>query len=176
MLLLMVIDAANAFVPPVLRARRMPLGHARHAAVASTAVVTPSANLVVTDLIAGDVITDTLLDVAVYTILFGVAALTIYSLFVTLQKSNDEYGGWTPRDDDDVIAASKARNLAPEERLRSGARYDPVTEQWTYPAPEKQGPTVGRATASAAPSSVDSSTNRYDRRMAKKQKQKRKKK
>jgi len=45
------------------------------------------------------VVTDTLLDIAVYLLLAGVAGLTLYSLVVTLQKSNEEYGGWTPKDD-----------------------------------------------------------------------------
>ena len=45
--------------------------------------------------------TDTLLDLGVYALLAGVAGLTLYSVFVTLQKSNEEYGGWTPRDDEE---------------------------------------------------------------------------
>jgi len=112
------------------------------------------------------VVTDTLLDVFVYSLLLGVVALTVYSLVVTLQKSNEEYGGWTPRDDEEVLGA--ARN--PEQRLQSGARYDPVTEQWTYPDPAAVKPSakVGRAPSAAA--ADEEASNRYERRMRKKQK------
>ena len=110
------------------------------------------------------VVTDTLLDLAVYGLIAGVAALTIYSLVVTLQKSNEEYGGWSPRDDEDVKAAS----ADPSQRLRAGARYDPVTETWTYPEQPKQGAKVGRAPVAGG--AVDADGNRYDRRMRKKEK------
>lgn len=164
-LLLLFVPPARLYMPairPVLNTRHT----ARHAAITATSAASPLT--LVADLDTA-VITDTLLDIGVYTILFGVAALTIYSLVVTLQKSNEEYGGWTPRDDEDIS------QLSSQERLRPGARYDPVTEQWMYPAPaEKQGPQVGRADAvnTAASAGADSATNRYDRRMAKKRKRK----
>ena len=114
----------------------------------------------------GAVLTDTLLDIGVYTLLLGVAALTIYSLYVTLQQSNKEYGGWSPRDDQPVTPVEPRVN----ERLRPGAVYDPATEQWTYPATsDVEAPRVGRAKA-AAPSTGADGTNRYDRRAAKKRK------
>ena len=63
-----------------------------------------------------------------YALLALVVGLTIYSIFVTLQSSNEKYGGCTKdgREDD----------LRPEEysdsgdRLRPGAVYDPATDQW----------------------------------------------
>ena len=114
------------------------------------------------------VLTDTLLDIGVYGLLALVVALTLYSLVVTLQKSNEEYGGWTPRDDEEITQAARSD----DGRLRAGARYDPVTEQWTYPdAAEQRAAKVGRAPAAAASSpAADDPTNRYDRRMLKKRK------
>ena len=97
-----------------------------------------------------------------------VAGLTIYSIVVTLQKSNEEYGGWTPRDEEDVGLAARGD----VQRMGSGARYDPVTDQWTYPTPEEKAATtakVGRAPA-AAGAAADSDSNRYERRMLKKRK------
>ena len=115
-------------------------------------------------------VTDTILDVLVYGLIAGVAGLTLYSIVVTLQASNDQYGGWTKQDDDDVQGGMLER---PSSSLVSGARYDPVTESWTYPTAEEQAAKakVGRAPA-AAPAE---SANRYERRIAKKQKQKKKK-
>ena len=117
-------------------------------------------------------VVDTLLDVGVYTLILLVAALTIYSLVVTLQKSNEEYGGWTPRDDEEVASAARGD----DGRLRAGARYDPVTEQWTYPdAAEQQKAKVGRAPAAGAAAGADSDAgNRYERRMLKKEKKREK--
>lgn len=117
------------------------------------------------------VFTDTLLDVGVYSLLFLVVALTVYSLVVTLQKSNDEYGGWTPRDDEEVSRAARSD----DGRLRAGARYDPITEQWTYPDAQQSTAKVGRAPTAASGVADADSGNRYEKRMMKKQKQKQKK-
>ncbi len=121
----------------------------------------PAAQLPTSFITAVDsgVVTDTLLDVAVYTLLAGIAALTIYSIYVTLQKSNEEYGGWTPRDDQEVPSESGAS--------RPGAIYDPVTEKWTYPTEEDPTPAarIGRA-----PNAPADGPNRYERRTAKRQK------
>jgi hypothetical protein len=113
------------------------------------------------------VVTDTLLDLAVYGLLFGVAALTLYSIVVTLQASNDQYGGWTKQDDEDVMSGSLDQ---PTSRLQSGARYDPTTDTWTYPTPEEQAAKAKVGRAPSAASQADEATNRYDRRMAKKRK------
>ena len=111
---------------------------------------------------AGSVsVTDTLLDLGVYTLLAGVVALTAYSLYVTLDQSNKEYGGWTPKDefDDGTIKDTSG--------IRKNARYDPMTEQWTYMSEEeKAAPRVGR---SPAPAAADGA-NRYTKRMEKKRK------
>eukprot|EP00325_Prymnesiales_sp_UTEX-LB-985_P029664 CAMPEP_0174724038 /NCGR_PEP_ID=MMETSP1094-20130205/42556_1 /TAXON_ID=156173 /ORGANISM="Chrysochromulina brevifilum, Strain UTEX LB 985" /LENGTH=201 /DNA_ID=CAMNT_0015925187 /DNA_START=30 /DNA_END=635 /DNA_ORIENTATION=- len=111
------------------------------------------------------VVTDTILDLAVYSLLAGVVALSVFSIVVTLQRSNEEYGGWTPRDDEDLSGPTDSLSGG---RLRPGAVYDPVTDKWTYPtkAPETSGPRVGRAPAS----NDDETANRYDRRMEKKRK------
>ena len=121
------------------------------------------------------VVTDTLLDLAVYSLLAGVVALTLYSIVVTLQASNEQYGGWTKKDDDEVMSGSLGQDK-PVSRLQSGARYDPVTDTWTYPTPEEQAnrAKVGRAPTASSTDS-DAATNRYDRRMAKKRKQAQKK-
>ena len=109
-------------------------------------------------------VVDTLLDVAVYALLLGVVGLTLYSLYVTLDDRNKEYGGWVKKEDEDLPAPSSS----PSNRLRSGAVYDPATEQWTYPTKAAVAPRVGRA------ASADDAAggNRYERRMEKKQKQK----
>ena len=93
------------------------------------------------------VVTDTLLDVAVYTLLAGVAALTVYSVVVTLQSSNEKYGGWTRPDDEDLADAA-VTGRQPGDRLRPGAVYDPATDQWTYPKAEPPSARVGRAPSS----------------------------
>ena len=117
------LDSALAYVPAVSAVRfptRAPIvQHSRHAAPRATALPFSAALAEVES--GGGVITDTLLDVAVYGILASVAGLTVYSLVVTLQKSNEEYGGWTPRDDEEVKAAS----TDPSQRLRAGARGAP---------------------------------------------------
>merc|ERR1712224_516778 len=105
------------------------------------------------------------LDIGVYGVLAGVVGLTLYSLVVTLQQSNDKYGGCTPeqaRKREEVLNSPKTGDL-----LQSGAVYGPVTEQWTYPKPvkEKASARVGRDEAGGA------AGNRYDRRMQKKRKQ-----
>jgi len=113
------------------------------------------------------VVTDTLLDIAVYLLLAGVAGLTLYSLVVTLQKSNEEYGGWTPKDDEAVAGG----DLANSGGFKKGAVYDPTTDQWTYPSADEAATRVGRAPAQGtAAGGADDGTNRYDRRMAKKRK------
>ena len=107
-------------------------------------------------------VVDTLLDVAVYALLLGVVALTLYSLYVTLDQRNKEYGGWVKKEDDELLDTS-ARG--PNDRLRSGAVYDPVTEQWTYPTKAtKAAARVGRAPAA----DEEVGGNRYERRMVKK--------
>ncbi len=112
---------------------------------------------------------DTLLDLAVYALLLGVVALTLYSLYVTLDQRNKEYGGWVKKEDDDLLMDSSARG--PNDRLRSGAVYDPVTEQWTYPTKAtKAAARVGRA----QPADEQAGGNRYERRMEKRQKAKQK--
>ena len=122
-------------------------------------------------------VTDTLLDLGVYALLAGVVALTLYSIAVTLQKSNEEYGGWTPRDDEDV---NKAASQGGGYGMRGpGSVYDPATDTWsTKPLDDATVKAkVGRAPTPASSPGADGSeaTNRYDRRMAKKRKQKRKK-
>ena len=115
---------------------------------------------------------DTILDIGVYALLLGVVGLTLYSLYVTLDQSNKEYGGWVKKEDD--ISPSTSRG-GPVDRYRSGAVYDPVTEAWTMPDTSnspKAGASVGRAPSADA----DDAGNRYERRMAKKQKQKQQKK
>ena len=180
MLSLLLTNPCVAYVPS---ARPALLHHAalhhRHPAVTADAssLVDASATFAPSLLLADDSefsMMDTVADIAVYTILFLVAGLTLYSVVVTLQKSNDEYGGWTPRDDEEVA------NLQSGDagRLQSGARYDPVTEQWTYPSPEEQKAKakVGRAPA-APPGTVEAAeqgANRYDKRMLKKRKKQQK--
>ena len=110
-------------------------------------------------------VVDTILDVAVYSLLFGVAALTVYSLYVTLNEANKTQGGWTKRDDQ--VADTPAPTSAPQ-RLRKGARYDPATDQWTYPTEEE------KLVELKSSGNVVASSNRYDRRAEKKQKKKRK--
>lgn len=159
---------ASAYVAPSPRRGAIPLARAARRLGVSP-VCEAEAELAGGAAGAGDglsatVVTDTLLDLGVYTILFSVVALTLYSLFVTLQKSNEEYGGWTPRDDEDITSLAAT---PPSERLRPGAKYDPVTDTWTYPQPEERtGAKVGRAPAAAM---EDSNSNRYERRAAKKQ-------
>lgn len=115
----------------------------------------------------GSTLTDTLLDIGVYGILALVVLLTGYSLIVTLQKSNEEYGGWTPRDDEEFQSAASSDPIG----RPSGARYDPVTEQWTYPEQGDKKAKVGRAPAGmGAPAASSDDGNRYDRRMLKKRK------
>ena len=174
--------APISYVPSARPALRLaPLHHRRHAAVAADASLPPpcAASLPPTLLVAdGDFsVMDTIADIAVYSILALVAGLTLYSIVVTLQKSNEEYGGWTPRDDEEVA------NLQSDDgagRLKSGARYDPVTDQWTYPSPEEQKAQakVGRAPAAAAPpgtvEAAEQGANRYDKRMLKKRKKQQK--
>jgi hypothetical protein len=60
---------------------------------------------------AGTVLTDTILDLAVYSLLFGVVALTVYSLYVTLDESNNTQGGWTK-------AEGEARKPTPTPKVK----------------------------------------------------------
>ena len=169
LLLLPLVSQALAYTAPCRvcgpAMRKWPV-QPRHAAVradegAVAQAVAPAA------LPEGSTLTDTLLDLGVYSLIALVAGLTVYSIIVTLQKTNDDYGGWTPRDDQDLMPPNDG---SPESRLRSGARYDPVKDEWTYPtAGSQQGAKVGRAPA-AAPAADDDPSNRYDRRMAKKRK------
>lgn len=107
------------------------------------------------------VITDTVLDLAVYALLASVVGLTLYSVFVTLQRSNEEYGGWVAKEDEDLGMTKRSGN-----RLRPGAVYDPVTDQWTYPE-KVSTPKVGRAPVGGA--ADEAAGNRYERRMEKKE-------
>jgi len=111
-------------------------------------------------------IVDTILDVAVYSLILGVVGLTIYSLYVTLDESNKAQGGWTKKE-------AAARKAAPTptpapQRLPKGARYDPATDQWTYPTEQE------RAAEVKASGNVVSASNRYERRAEKRVKKKRK--
>jgi len=147
-------------------------------------------------LLLADVMTDTLLDVGVYTLLAGVAGLTIYSvraprrvggrtrgcvfaaavynhpprlspqMFVTVDEGNRVAGGWQKRvGDDEPDYTPRPGDTVPtdvESRLRSGAVYDPATDEWTF---KDAGPTAksggggGGAGAGAA-----EDYNRYERR------------
>mmetsp|Transcript_31961 Transcript_31961/g.79571 ORF Transcript_31961/g.79571 Transcript_31961/m.79571 type:complete len:172 (-) Transcript_31961:431-946(-) len=109
---------------------------------------------------------DTLLDIGVYTLLFGVVALTLYSIFVTLDETNKSQGGWTKRDEAEELKPPSPG--AGPARLQKGARYDPATEQWTYPSEEQL------AAEAKASGGVVSEANRYERRAEKRQKKKRK--
>ena len=109
-------------------------------------------------------IVDTILDLGVYALLLGVVSLTIYSLYVTLDANNKKYGGWAVGEDQEVGSPIDTQNTSG--RLRSGAVYDPVTEQWTYPEKNAASPRVGRA-----PVSTKEDGNRYERRMEKRRKQ-----
>lgn len=105
-------------------------------------------------------IVDTVLDIAVYTLLAGVLALTLYSLYATLGQANKDYGGWTKKDGQPDAIKPPSSDAG---GYRKGARYDPVTDQWTYPT--KEAPV-----ASASAASTDPDNNRYGRRLQKKQK------
>lgn len=110
-------------------------------------------------------LTDTLADLAVYSLLFGVVALTIYSLVVTLDESNKAQGGWTKPDE--TIKKEPTPTQTPM-RLRKGARYDPSTDEWTYPTEEEL------SAESKASKAAESESNRFKRRADKKLKKKRK--
>ena len=112
----------------------------------------------------GTTLTDTLADVGVYVLLAGAIALTIFSVVATLQKSNDEYGGWTPREDE----ASPINDDL--DRLKPGSVYDPTTDTWTYKKPEPAPTRVGRAPPAVDESGQPEKGNRYERRMNKKKK------
>ena len=165
--------ALEAYVVPAPLRSRPPLRTSRISCDAGDAVAAApldaSPGLPAADIVADPaVVTDTLLDLGVYGLIAAIIGLTLYSLVVTLQASNEQYGGWTKQDDEDVMSGSLDQ---PSDRLRSGARYDPVTETWTYPTAAEQAAKakVGRAPA-ATQSASDEATNRYDRRMAKKRK------
>lgn len=111
-----------------------------------------------------EVVSDTLLDIGVYTVLAAAVVLTVYSIFVTLQGANEQYGGWTKKDgEEDYMQEPEVSS----DRLRPGAVYDPATDQWSYPKKEAAPARVGRAPAAAK---SDEDGNRYDRRMEKKRK------
>lgn len=118
------------------------------------------------------VIRDTAADVAVYTLLAGVAGLTVYSVYVTLDESNKKAGGWERRDEGDAMPTI---GDDVQSRLRSGAVFDPVTEQWTYPNEVTPG-VAPPPRARASPTSDGDEGNRYDRRMARRTKKKKSKK
>jgi len=172
--------ASSSAWTPLTRAAVLPrVGHAsRRGSAMVTMSLTPSplSSLpspslllaVERDAAGSDVsIVDTVLDVAVYALLLAVVGLTLYSLYVTLDQSNKQYGGWVKKEDEDLDEPIRGDN----DRLRSGAKYDPVTDQWTYPTRAEvaaKKAQVGRAPAAA----VEDGGNRYEKRMAKKQKQK----
>jgi hypothetical protein len=113
---------------------------------------------------------DTLLDVGVYALLAAVVGLTLYSVVVTLQATNEEYGGWTPRDDEDVTRAASSGGMR-----GPGSVYDPATDTWTT-KPLDDATVKAKVGRAPTPASGTDESNRYDRRMAKKRKQKAKRK
>ena len=129
-----------------------------------TILAGPVTTLLADEEVAEITVVDTVLDLAVYGLLFGVVALTVYSLYVTLDQSNKDYGGWTKPVDE--VSRAPSPTQAPE-RLRKGARYDPATDQWTYPTEQE------RALEAKSSGQVVSDSNRYERRAEKKQRKKR---
>lgn len=115
------------------------------AAEGAAGAIPMTATMVADEAAAADYsMTDTMLDVGVYGILALVVGLTLYSVVVTLQSSNEQYGGWTRTDEEDEIAS-----MAGESKIRPGAVYDPATDRWTYPKAEKPAAKVGRAPVDA---------------------------
>jgi len=121
-------------------------------------------------LLVADVMTDTIMDIAVYTLLAGVLGLTVYSVFVTVDEGNRQAGGWQKREGEDEPKYKPTLGDAVptdvESRLRSGAVYDPVKDEWTFKEAEK--PAAARSAAGGGGSEI----NRYERRARSKAKAK----
>mmetsp|Transcript_4103 Transcript_4103/g.12916 ORF Transcript_4103/g.12916 Transcript_4103/m.12916 type:complete len:179 (-) Transcript_4103:260-796(-) len=146
-------------------------------AVAPTATATGgpagSGSAAAFSLLTADAVVDTILDIGVYTLLAGVVGITLYSIFVTLDESNKTQGGWQKRDDAEVPEQPQRYGEVPadvESRLRSGAVYDPVTDEWTMP----KEPAASKAAAAGGGGGAE--VNRYERRARKKAKAQMKKK
>ena len=107
-------------------------------------------------------VTDTLLDIGVYGLLALTVGLTLYSIFVTLDESNKNFGGWNkPKDEVSPIDERDAG-------IKKNMVYNPVTNEWTSRQESElvdDTPTAGDG----------GDNNRYARRMEKRQKQKQKK-
>ena len=67
-------------------------------------------------------LTDTFLDVLVYTLLAGVLALTVYSVAVTLGDWNDKAGGWVGSPEDSTVS-------------RIARAYSSLIQPSTHPEP-----------------------------------------
>ena len=124
------------------------------------------------------VVTDTLADLAVYTLLALVVGLTLYSLYVTLDESNKKEGGWVQRDEDfDFPPEEEYTKLKPQDNLAAGNIYDPVTDAWRKkdPEPNAIGATAGsRGAVASAGGEGGGNSNRYERRAKAKEKAKKK--
>lgn len=108
---------------------------------------------------------DTILDVGVYSLLAGVVALTLYSVFVTVDEGNRKAGGWQKREGEDEmdVLPRYGENVPTdvESRLRSGAVYDPVKDEWTF---KEQPAAKTMSSSSSKASSAGADFNRYERR------------
>ena len=163
---------------PTLRAAPPPLspllrGTAARAPPPQCIAVTgvPAALPVTTMLMAGAV-KDTLLDVFVYGLILGTAALTVYSLYVTLDESNKKAGGWTkPDDDDDYLKSSQATEYDKKNMI-----YDPATNEWRAKVASEMPSTSRISSGGGSGGGASGDGNRYEKRMMKKEKQKNKKK
>lgn len=161
---------------PTLRAAPPPLSPLLRGAAArapapqcNAAAAVPAAVQATTVLTAG-VVTDTLLDILVYGLLFGTAALTIYSLYVTLDESNKKAGGWTkPNDEDEYMP--QATDYSKKNMI-----YNPATNEWRPKEASEMSSASSSSSAGGSGGGASGSGNRYEKRMMKKEKQRQKKK
>ena len=164
---------------PTLRAAPPPLSPLLCGAAArapppqcnAAAAAVPAAVQSTTVLMAGPV-KDTLLDVLVYGLIFGTAALTLYSIYVTLDESNKKAGGWTkPDDDDDYLKSSQATAYSKKNMI-----YNPATNEWRAKEKSEMPSASSSSSGGGGGGGADGGGNRYEKRIMKKEKQKQKKK
>ena len=136
-------------------------GAALPAAAAAASAAAPPAEISITDTIA---------DLFVYGLLAGAAALTLYSLYVTIDESKDKWQGFDKPQEEEYDEPEEVYTGG-KTSFRKGAIYDPAADEWTYPEPEERPAPMREPALMKADDG-----NRYSRRDAKRAARKGKKK
>ena len=136
-------------------------GAALPAAAAAASAAAPPAEISITDTIA---------DLFVYGLLAGAAALTLYSLYVTIDESKDKWQGFDKPQEEEFDEPEEVYTGG-KTSFRKGAIYDPAADEWTYPEPEERPAPMREPALMKADEG-----NRYSRRDAKRAARKGKKK